>query len=116
MTAARGMWWWSVRRAARRARPHIVKFLVDGFGALAVMFGTVPPAVVEEGKQWWPGSPDSMDPRPEPPGRGTRLPLDEPPPAHPERLVVEVPLTPCERELWAQLEGNDWVEGPGRPE
>lgn len=110
MAAARGMWWWSVRRAARRVWRHIVTFLVDGFGALAVIFGTVPPAAVDEAKQWWLGSPDSADPRPEPPLRGTRPPLDEPPPAHPERLAVGVPLTPCERELWAQL------EGPGRPE
>ncbi|WP_197361857.1 DUF6059 family protein, partial [Streptomyces clavuligerus] len=35
---------------------------------------------------------------------GAVLPLDEPPPAHPERLVPHHPPAPGERELWAQLE------------
>ncbi|MCL6733441.1 DUF6059 family protein [Streptomyces neyagawaensis] len=98
--------WGSPRRVWR----GVVTFFVDGFGALAVIFGMVPPAHVEQAKQWWLGDPD-------PGARSGALPLDEPPPAHPERLVADVPLSPRERELWAQLEGHGRVEdGPGRRE
>ncbi|MFF7266332.1 DUF6059 family protein [Streptomyces sp. NPDC008159] len=105
MAAPPGMWW-----SPRRVWRGVVTFFVDGFGALAVIFGMVPPANVEQAKQWWLGDPD-------PGARGGVLPLDEPPPAHPERLVADVPLSPRERELWAQLQGHGRVEdGPGRRE
>lgn len=88
----------------------VATFLLDGFGALAVVFGMVPPTSVQQAKQWWLG-----DVGPEAPGGA--LPLDEPPPAHPERLVADVPLSPRERELWAQLQRHGRVEdGPGRRE
>ncbi|MFF5359686.1 DUF6059 family protein [Streptomyces scabiei] len=112
MAVSPGMGWWSVRPAARRIRKGVVTFFVDGFGALAVIFGMVPPASVEQAKQWWlddsgAGGPGGVGP----------CPLDEPPPAHPERLVPDVPLSPRERELWAQLWGHGRVEdGPGRRE
>ncbi|MGI5195728.1 DUF6059 family protein [Streptomyces sp. CA-288835] len=110
MAAWPGMGRWSVRRAARRVWRGIVTFLVDGFGALAVIFGMVPPASVDQAKQWWLGDDGSRTPV------GV-LPLDEPPPAHPERLVADAPLSPRERELWAQLEDPGRVEdGPGRRE
>ncbi|MFI2375388.1 DUF6059 family protein [Streptomyces sp. NPDC018964] len=72
---------------------------MDGFGALAGIFGMVPPHAVDTAQQWWHGRLGTGAP---PPG-GLRLPLDEPPPAHPERLAAGVPLTPHEEELWAQL-------------
>ncbi|MGW0827965.1 DUF6059 family protein [Streptomyces sp. NPDC002845] len=110
MAALPGMWWWTVRRAARRAWRSVVTFFVDGFGALAVIFGMVPPASVEQSKRWWLGDADPKAP-------GGVLPLDEPPSAHPERLDAGVPLSPRERELWAQLEGHGRLEdGPGRRE
>jgi hypothetical protein len=105
MAAPPGMWW-----SPRRVWRGVATFFVDGFGALAVIFGMVPSASVEQAKQWWLGDPD-------PGARGGVLPLDEPPPAHPERLVADVPLSPRERELWAQLQGHGRVEdGPGRRE
>ncbi|WP_241827192.1 DUF6059 family protein [Streptomyces graminilatus] len=102
---------WSARRAVRRAWRGVATFFIDGFGALAMMFGMVPPGSVDQAKHWWLG-----DPEPEPGvAPGSVLPLDEPPFAHPERLVTDVPLSPRERELWAQLEGHGRVEdGPGR--
>ncbi|WP_309504812.1 DUF6059 family protein [Streptomyces sp. KM273126] len=85
-------------------------FLADGFGALAVMFGMVPPVSVDQAKQWWLGDDD-------PRSLGGIRPLDAPPGAHPERLVADAPLSPGERELWAQLEGPGRVgEEPGRRE
>ncbi|WP_229695592.1 DUF6059 family protein [Streptomyces lacrimifluminis] len=85
-------------------------FFLDGFGALAMMFGMVPPATVAQAKDWWLG-----DAPPEAPRHA--IPLDEPPSAHPERLAADVPLSPGERELWAQLKGHGRVEdGPGRRE
>jgi hypothetical protein len=110
VAASPGSGWWSARPAARRIRKGVVTFFVDGFGALAVIFGMVPPASVEQARQWWLDDAD--------PGRPAgALPLDEPPPAHPERLVADVPLSPRERELWAQLERHGRVEdGPGRRE
>ena len=112
MAASPGMGWWSARPAARRIRNGVVTFFVDGFGALAVIFGMVPPSSVEQAKQWW-----LDDAAPGTPGGAGLPPLDEPPPAHPERLAADVPLSPRERELWAQLEGHGRVEdGPGRRE
>ncbi|MFI2214035.1 DUF6059 family protein [Streptomyces sp. NPDC020141] len=49
---------------------------------------------------------DAPAPRPDRPGAPAPR-LDEPPAGHPERLSRGVPLSPCERELWAQLEGPD---------
>ena len=40
-----------------------------------------------------------------------RLPLDRPPPAHPERLVPHVPLSDVERVLWSDL---GWPSGLGQ--
>lgn len=101
---------WSVRRAARRAWRGVITFFLDGFGALAMMFGMVPPSTVAQAKDWWLGDADPEGPR-------HLLPLDEPPLAHPERLATHVPPSPGERELWAQLEGHGRVEdGPGRRE
>ncbi|GGZ73220.1 DUF6059 family protein [Streptomyces bluensis] len=106
-----GMWWWTVRRAAWRVWRGTATFLADGFGALAVMFGMVPPVSVDQAKQWWLGD---GDPR----ALGGIRPLDAPPRAHPERLVADTPLSPGERELWAQLEGRPGRVGkePGRRE
>ncbi|NEA68858.1 DUF6059 family protein [Streptomyces sp. SID12488] len=99
-----------MRWSARRAWRGVATFFLDGFGGLAMMFGVVPPGTVVQAKQWWLG-----DAAPETPAYA--LPLDEPPPAHPERLAADVPLSPRERELWAQLEGHGRVEdGPGRRE
>ncbi|MFC4506762.1 MULTISPECIES: DUF6059 family protein [Streptomyces] len=88
----------AVRRLARRVWRGVVTFFVDGFGALAVIFGMVPPATVDQAKDWWLRDDDRKTPV-------TPVPLDAPPPAHPERLAAHVPLSPDERELWAQLRG-----------
>lgn len=97
---------WSARRAWR----GVAVFFLDGLGALAMMFGMVPPSTAVQSKDWWLGDAD-------PGAAGEVVPLDEPPAAHPERLAADVPLSPCERELWAQLKGHGRVEdGPGRRE
>lgn len=98
MTAHDGMGR-ALRRAARRAAQSVSRFLVDGFGALAGIFGMMPPHAVDTAQQWWHEKLDTGAP----PQLGPLLPLDEPPPAHPERLAAGVPLTPREEELWAQL-------------
>lgn len=89
----------AVGRVARRFARSAGRLLVDGFGALAGIFGVMPPHAVGTAQQWWH---DRLGTDAPPPG-GPVLPLDEPPPAHPERLVGGVPLTGREEALWAQL-------------
>ncbi|MCM2393826.1 DUF6059 family protein [Streptomyces albipurpureus] len=101
MTAVSGGWW--LRRSGR----WLLRFLMRGFASLAAMSGVLPASSFAAASQEWlaeDGAAPRSDGVTEP---GSELvPLDGPPSAHPERLVVGVPLSPGERALWAQLEGR----------
>ncbi|MEO3978990.1 DUF6059 family protein [Streptomyces sp. CAU 1734] len=118
-------------RGARRTARRFGRFLLRGFASLAAMFGVLPADSLKAASENWLGPEPGARPegvlgqdRPPPGARGRSLPdipvwwpdrgappdslvlpLDGPPPAHPERLVSEVPPSPGEQELWAQLEG-----------
>ncbi|MER6915975.1 hypothetical protein ABT354_30235 [Streptomyces sp. NPDC000594] len=123
-----------LRRTAHRAAHRAGRFLLRGFASLAAMSGVLPAEHFRAAARQWtrtdtPAPPAARGPAapPEPwvtprggtwgeaegvafpwglpPVGGAVLPLDEPPPAHPERLARERPPTPGERALWAQLEG-----------
>ncbi|MEU0991396.1 DUF6059 family protein [Streptomyces sp. NPDC005953] len=92
------------RRSIRHGARWLGRFVMRGFASLAAMSGTLPAdSFHTASREWLAKDAASRDDRDE-----SAAQLAGPPPAHPERLVVEVPPSPSERALWAQL------EGPGR--
>ncbi|MER5768709.1 DUF6059 family protein [Streptomyces sp. NPDC001985] len=116
MAAASGGWS-SVRRALRR----LGKAQLRGFASLAAMFGVLPAEPFRDASRGWLAPERDGRARRDGQARQERQESQNsqdgqhgqngggPPPAHPERLIPQVPPTPGERALWAQLEDP----GPG---
>ncbi|MEU5403424.1 DUF6059 family protein [Streptomyces sp. NPDC005963] len=96
------------RRSLGRGARWLGRFLMRGFASLAAMTGTLPANSFHAASQEWTAEDRAAASRGDEREQAAAARLVGPPPAHPERLVAEVPPSPCEQALWAQL------EGPGR--
>ncbi|WP_354670840.1 DUF6059 family protein [Actinomadura sp. DC4] len=86
-------------RVPTRLWRSIGRYLLEGAAILGAAAGLI---VAQHGHS------DEQD-EPEVEADGARL--GEPPPAHPERLIPDVPPSPAELTVWRQLEGR--VRLPG---